>query len=443
MKMSGLFRLSGMSLLVIVMVALGIRLLQMPYGVHAWVDSTAYLKSAFALFQGEPSLYAVERTPGYPFLVWAALVVFSWFNPAVNSGMAFEMLQQTGFQSFLLWIQLALGVFTAILAAEISLAIFKHPWLARWTGICVALLPDLLFYEHSILTESLYGFSLTFLVWLYIRWPLKNPLVWAPVGLLGGWVLWVRSVGMVLLAAITGWLAKKHPQPKKAVTAFLLPVCIMVLAWSGFHHTYHGFTGYTAGAGMNQLYKTIDFIRMDSDKHQEYKQMLAQRREIYPDYKTYEAVNDAHVLFWLQEKGKRPYNQVYLDHDRIASDIAREAALSHPLAYMSVTIREGWRLLTMGTIWDPKAWVWSPLLLLFGLGSILRLKAVAQSKEVHQQGVWLIMAAVVGHFVLTPLVTVCDGRYRVPLEPLMMVLALYGLAVLWRGLKPEEQPSLE
>ena len=78
--------------------------------------------------------------------------------------------------------------------------------------------------------------------------------------------MWIKPIGLavVLGVGVFLWLHRVRGQ----LLYFLTPVGLMIVLWMSFQAQVHGgFLGYTAGGGMNQLYKAVNFMAMDSPLH--------------------------------------------------------------------------------------------------------------------------------------------------------------------------------
>jgi hypothetical protein len=104
--------------------------------------------------------------------------------------------------------------------------------------------------------------------------------------------------------------------------------------------------------------------------------------------------------------------------------------LSNPVQTIGVTLREFWHLVVSPTEWDPEARIWSVLFWLGLLGMAVR----ARQPETR-----LLMLLTISQLMLYPLLTVCDGRYRIPLEPVFLVFVVVAAYEIGRVASQPEQ----
>ena len=389
-----------------------------------WPDSKAFIQSAWALL--DPARWAdfrAERTPGYPlFLILNMGLIKLFDKPVTPEGLA----------NITMFTQALLGCFTAVLLSLTVQQLFKTPWLSLIAGLVCALSPNLILYEHYVLTESLYAFLLTLYTFTMTHFWEKPTTAKQSItqGLLLGGIaallIWVRHIALVIIlcTSVYYWLTRRH----KELITYCALVFLAIGSWTLFQYHAHGFLGYSAGSGLNQLYKVVDFVDYQSSVEKNFKQLLWQRMQIHPEQRHYEAVNDVHVIHAMQnEQGPspRPYDEIYLQDDRAAAVIVKEAILQSPVRYLVVTgLQLGHLLLPPETKSDPHNFYWGPLLLLGLLGLTL---AVSQSSLTAFTPLSMIGFITAGQILVYPWMTVCVARYRIPLEPLVITLAAYAL----------------
>ena len=419
-----LFQLNLSSILLILVIALVPRFFCASVEISIWPDSNAYLNSTQALLTGQYQNFYVERTPGYPLFLASIITVLKFLGYSANP----ELLKNT-----VAIVQALLGAATALLCAEISIRVFNNAKWALAAGIICALSPNLIFYEHSVLTESLYGFLMT-LYCLSLFWVNTGSKTWLAVvtSIIASLTLWTRHIALVavIISAISFWLHKKQ----KLLITYAAIVFLAVGSWVGYHIQHHNIVAFSAGSGLNQLYKVVDFVDYKSSLQSDFKKLLWQRRQIHPPQRTYEAVNDVHVLHTVAEKQEpnpRPYYQIYLADDQAAAQIVKETVFKKPVAYVMSTLRQYYQLLVPGTQWDPHSLYWAPVFLLAIIGFGLLLKQQPKVNWLKTPGI-LVGFIVTSHLLLYPWMTVCVPRYRIPLEPLLVVFAVYGTRRLWQ-----------
>lgn len=443
------FQLDGRALGVVVLVAALVRFLGSAVPITFTADSMAYQISAVALAQGvwphftlahspeygqfvAPGLlvggwpdFFIERTPGFPLLLLALVGVLRLMGSGMESGSVYAAL---------LLVQAGMGIGLAAMLADISFRWLKNRKLAVLTGGLAAISPNLLAAEHMILTETSYAFVLGGLLWLLIRgWPAwfrQHTGFFLGLGLLAAALVWIRPIGVVvpLCLMLFFWRARV---PVARIMLVLAPVGVAIAIWVGFQVTVHQFWGLTAGSGMNQLYKTIDALDPHGRLHAEFRQELMASMRQLPPFLSYAAVNTVHTKHLQREQEKppsqrRPMWQIYREDDRMARALSLETILNNPGTYLAVTVREAYRQLIEPADWDPFHGFACALLL---LGSVGALRLWVHQPRGSVARFWVL--CVVAHLALTVLLTLAHPRYRIPLDVMMIPLAVYG-ATCWR-----------
>ena len=435
----GLEQLGWQSTLVIVLVGLLVRFGCSWADVKLWPDSGAYITSAQALLSGDLSTFYPERTPGIPLLI-AGLMRLLNVQPVTISGEA------EPWMSWFVVLQSGFGILSGLLVAWTVTTLFSN---RRWgfiAGLMAVLLPDIILYEHSILSESLYAVAMALLAFGIARCRLAMPeanahdehastrqqwLIAIVRGSLLGALLtlciWTRAIAIpVALVLGVVLLFQKRWRVLVVMASWLV---LTVGTWVVFHQQVHGVTTYAASGGLNQLYKVIDFVELPPKSDaatQGFYQQLIKARGKFPYFRTYEAVNDAHLLSYWAEKEKRPYWQSYLEHDALARQLANYSMQQHPIAYVQRTIGEFSKLLVANTPWDKENVIWWPLLIVGGTGFMVRAAEQYQQSGrsfqalLSSPALWLLLILAV-HLTVYPLVTVSDSRYRIPLEVLLLI----------------------
>lgn len=441
-----------------------------------WVDSYSYLKTAEALVTGNWVHTHIDRTPGYPLLI--ALV-------SILTGPKTLVPALAGINAFL-------GALIPIFVYRLSWRIFGQAPLAFVTGLLAAVLPMPVQYEHSVLSETLYSFSLL----LYAEWLLRclnrpgQLIGWGVLGLLGGWLMWVRPVGCAALIATLVLLCNFPAFTLKRLIVLLASWGIFLVSWIGFNAGVHQAPIFSAGSGANQLYKTIQWVNWTSPP-QAYKEHLQRRVEANPSDFAYRAVNDVHVQMMQAPQNQGiPYTKLYLQHDTAARQVSNEAMWLHPIQYFVITVQEGFKLWITPDGWDPYHLIGYPFILLgliglcfcyhwkvrtplldkillgaFGLFMVLNvtdqglrqifhiafpeaIQALSMPiflmvllmlwfmnrltpEDEHSWSAYALGLLVIAHSLLTPISSISDSRYRVPLEPLLLLFAAYAAIELY------------
>lgn len=434
MKIPG-FQLSARQLIIILVVAMIIRFFCAGMPPLITVDSKAYYTCAMALLSGDLGSFYVERTPGYPLILMLVMALTQETSP--------EALTQP-----LLILQSILGCLSALLAGDIFYRLFQNRLWAVSVGILCAVSPALLHYEHAFLTEAVYTFSLLLYVRLLVGcWQNRNSpqppnmLACMVLGLLTGWLMWIKPIAMAVGFGTILFLVLIRPQInpqhfQKIAIGYLAGWMLLVVPWISFNWVTHQTITFAASSGANQLYKTIDWVDWKSPQEAEYKTLLLQRYPVQPKEKSYRAVNDAHVIMYERDRQVKGYSEIYLAHDNAARNISNEVILNHPVQYLVITLQEFFKFVTqpLGDAVDIGHIVWQAVFLfsLIGMALLLLTPSISLLQRFP-----MILAGM--HWVLYPLLTISDPRYRVPLEPLFMMIAVYGAMRLWATYQTTDQ----
>jgi hypothetical protein len=398
-------RLAPMWVAAVVLVGVLIRVgfgLSRPVDVEALAalpDQVEYLSLARSIHDGATMALAdprfdqpvlAQRMPGYP----ALLALFSGDLRSIRIAQA--------------------GLDGITILAAIALA---RRWLApRWSlgvGVCVALDPFLIFFTSLVLTETLFTTLLTAGVALLVRgappvdrsalWK-KHLLWWLGLSLLllG---IYVRPSAFVLpaaLAFVSGWVSMPtHPRRFPIVMMTIALTLLVLLPWAIRNQRLLGSMVWTTTNGGVTLY---DGLHPGAD-------------------------GSSNQAFVERHPAARAMNE--LDRDHYFRTLARQWAADHPL-----------RTLRLGV--DKFARTWSPVPLspqfgsshahvIAGLvfaGPMLLLAVLGLFvSTLPPRARWMLITAAV---VVSAMHVISVGslRYRVPLHPQLIVLAIGCLAAL-------------
>lgn len=228
----------------VLLVALLLRLVLFAvYRPALYPDSQSYLEFARMLAARDLRGFWGAHPPGYPLLLvllrenpWSVWIVQSLCGIASAWLVTRALLERTGRSSF-----------------------------AVFGGVLTAASPSLLFFEPSLLTESLAALLLTLagttLIRLLVR-DERRALPWAGLGIVCGLAAWTRPSltvlvpACVLAAAWTNGVRARLPQ----LAALALPGVVLVLAWCSINCSYTGAFSPSTMSGINLLNHTGAWI---------------------------------------------------------------------------------------------------------------------------------------------------------------------------------------
>ncbi len=209
-------------------------------------DSGSYLDPALHILFGSSFALSVERTVGYPLFLslLLKLVPHLWI---------------------VLIAQHSLALLSGFLSAFIYYRFIKNSLLsAAFVFFLSAALPVSVIFAHSILSETLYTFSLIFFVWLFLK-AIENP---SPLpsflsGVCAACAALVRPVGRSLIAAGMLGLIVLSRARRGAGQRWLfaaLGAASVLLAVSEFNWKTHGFFGIDQMSGPALFCSTARYL---------------------------------------------------------------------------------------------------------------------------------------------------------------------------------------
>jgi hypothetical protein len=340
--------------LLVLIVALISRLLTvLAYKPVAFSDTPSYRRLAEAVVRGFVK-YDGTRTPGYP--VFMAIV-----GTDRN-----------------VWIaQLVLGIATTLLLFYIGWKLTDRPWFGGMIGLVHTLNLGQLFFESSLLTESLTTFLLVLtmagmLVWLLF--PHKRSL-WLAflIGLVSVFTLLVRPLFIYLpfLLLIFMWIGikhkhsssyasddqveitnhdskNKHSHPVLTMIAFLLPVVLFLGGWILFIYKNYGDLALTTMSGYHLIQHTGSFFEYVPDEY-------APLRDTYIQYR------DAHIAEYGTQTNtiweaipemSRVSGYNFYDLSRVLAQISIQLILKHPLLFLKNAFIGWWMFWRTSFYWS-------------------------------------------------------------------------------------------
>src|SRR4030066_279245 len=330
---------------------LGMVLLYQPV---AYSDTPSYRRLAETVLNGFAK-YDGTRTPGYP--VFLALV---------------------GNDQHVWLVQLLLGFATTFLLFYIGWKITDKPWFGGVIALSHTLNLGQLFFESSLLTESLTTFLLALtmtgmLIWL--EFPRKRSLWLAfSIGLISAITLLVRPLFIYLpfLLFICIWFSSRsksqtsgtlnqeigadrpapsrHPRWSLRI-AFSLPVILLLGGWVSFIHTRFGDWSLTTMTGFHMIQHTGSFFEYVPDEY-------ASVRDTYIQYR------DAHIAQYGTQTNtiweaipemSRVSGYNFYDLSKVLARISIQLILKHPFLFIKSTITGWWMFWRTSVYWSPDA----------------------------------------------------------------------------------------
>jgi hypothetical protein len=319
----------------------------------AYSDTPSYLRLAKAVLQGFVN-YDGTRTPGYP--VFLALV---------------------GSDQRIWAVQLLLGLTTTLLLFYIGWKITDKPWFGGLIALSHTLNLGQLFFESSLLTESLTTFLLVLslagiLIWLL--YPKKHS-IWLAfiIGLISVFTLLVRPLFIYLpfFLLIFLWIGLKQKifpvnladgvdnkvkkghtfidhHPLLYVIAFILPVALLLGGWISFIHANYGDWSLTTMTGYHLIQHTGSFFEYVPDEY-------ASLRDTYIQYRNTHIAQygtQTNTIWEAIPEMSRASGYNFYDLSKILTHISIQLIRKHPFLFLKSVISGWWMFWRTSFYWS-------------------------------------------------------------------------------------------
>ena len=242
--------------------------------------------------------------------------------------------------------------------------------------------------------------------------------------LLGGWLVYLKMMAVLVIAPVSAQLWRLRL--KRIGLMVLAVTLVMMLGWSELLRETFGRFQFMAGGGIHQLYKTVTHVRIlptDDPKMIAFKTGLIQLEKHYPPEQKYEAVNEWFRVLLTDNKNAEPESVVYNRYNDLCLKAAWDVAVEDPGYYLWVTAQDYWTLLTDAEPWDPYR-LYGLLILLPGAAGIW----LSYRRFGTHHPSFLMTLIIIIHLALYPLANLMLARYRLPVEPLLGIFAVYFLS---------------
>lgn len=425
---------AGRWFLIVLAVALLARLgLWLVYPLTQNNDSPTYIQLGRSLLSKGLAAYSATRTPGYP-----------------------AFLALTGDWTYLA--QLCLGLLTTLLLFYMGWKLSGRPWF----GALVALLHTLnlgqLFFEATLLTETLTTFllTLTFGATLFgwrnesLRWRLAAAFV---AGLSSALAALTRPLFVFLPFFVAFFFFLEQPGfvRKWAMSLIaLLPALLILGGWLNFVYSNYKILSFDTIGGYRWLNHTGEYFEYVPDQYAD----LRSTYIYYRDLKIARTGSQTNAAWDALPEMLEATHLGYFGLSRLLTDISMDLIRKHPDLYLKNVLSGWWTFWWAAFYWSADGLqaqallpVINPLVLLerafliagnflFVAGSLL---AVCWAKARRQLGIhlflWLGVASVWSASIIQTLLDHGDNpRYLVPLQSLtvlMVVWWLFQLIQIW------------
>jgi len=409
-------------------------------------DSNDYLQLARIIASGDFSGYNGARTPLYPLII----ILFN-FN----------------IQALVIF-QFGLGLLISLIIYQSFKQIFASSQIGFATGLSYALNPSQIVFEYALLTETVVTvlICLSFFAFIVALRKDGNPWLALLVGILSSSAALTKPLFQFLpllfsLIFACFFYFKIERKLSRALTGFalvILPACLILGGWSFFNYNKTGTFAVTTLAGFNLSNHTGAFIEYAPEQYGQIKEIYLQHRRIVQQrtgtssMTIWKALDDLQVrtgLSFAELSSQFTDLSIYLIYHYPVRYL-RSAAKSFVIFWLPTWYagRAGWlaivrhgmepsqrpflifygaiHLVCMLTFWA------FPFLFLFSR----RIRKCFRFK-VEILTVYAIL------FVLAPLQALFEygenARYKQPVEPLIIALAVSVLLQLYRSFRPGEK----
>ena len=372
----------------VALLALLVRALFALYYPHAAAPDEASWRTAATDLSSGRGFTEVLRHPGYIAFLALVFKLFGTGDTAVRLAQA------------------ALGALQCLLVYSLARSLFKKELPARLSALFLALYPYAIFHSAHLLSEAFYSFLLTlFLALLYLLPDRRNALpIAVAAGAAFGLAVLTKSTVLVAAPFILLWFALNR-LPARCAAAFVLGAGLCVLPWTARNYRVHGKLILVNMSG-SYLFQANNPETMRIE--------LETRRLKEVDWYTPE----------YEEIAKLP--PVEADREYTARALA--FMRSNPgtvLELMRMRLLHFWRLYPI-TDSAPQR-----LAALFTSGVFIPLSFAGLLLSAPAWKKTFLIWALVFAYNLAHTLFVCTLRYRVPLDPLLLIFAAYALTDLY------------
>ena len=415
-----------------------------------WPDSGIFYYTAQAILDGRPLEHDAFRTALYP----AFLAAFLRFGETPQVGQA------------LIGAQHALGVAAAVLFYLVGRRAFT-PLVAFAGALLFSIHTIELFYENCVLSEVLFVFALSAVLWAVVQ--LANRRSWvAPVamGMLCGVLTLVRPVaqGFAVCVAPLLWMSARRFTQAALATITVAVVTMAVLApWMAANQRQFGFWGVSIGRGLGLFTRAFEIDKLPPPVETRYPEL----KEVFE-----EGIPARWGANNIRDELNHKRGHAYRDVDESMFGFALEAVAAHPFRFAANSVRQwaiqlggslqgartckslegaylcsgrtegyslppfpnapvaGHRTLRLGLVaYFTRGYVRMPVVFAIALLGVL---SYFSDRMRRTPSGWLL-ALTIAYYTLVPaMLEWPQDRYRLPVDPLLFMFAAWGLRALYR-----------
>jgi 4-amino-4-deoxy-L-arabinose transferase-like glycosyltransferase len=332
------------------------------------------------------------RTPGLPFLMGTVMAL--WGEKIALLRLTMALVNALIVPAIYLLGRELMGVRAGLLAALVAVAF------PAWA------------YDGAMIYTDLPTSALAcVLAYLVIRaWKRDSLWLAAAAGLLAGGLSLVRPTGVAFVGAAVLWLLLCMRNWRRRLGASLVLVGafgLVIAPWCVRNYYAHGrFVFLSARTGSDLWHSNnpyaIGIAGLDLDNYE-----------------------DPRVFF-------APATLPEAEDDRIYKAAAFKFMKEHPRRVAELM---GIKFIQFWKVWSPRVSLAPNVVMLLSFGPVLVCFLIAAGREGWRRGPALLLVLMIGALTALHMVFIANVRYRLAIEPLCVVLALYGVLPYWDRFK--------
>ena len=230
-------------------------------------------------------------SPGYESLALQLRTLsFEGYNGARSPGYPLLLLVAGGNHRVVWLIQSLMGIGLSLMLFELAFSRTKSIRASFLIGLSYALAMNLLFFEASLLSESLSTFLVVLAVWLTVQvqrtGPKKRILYYLFLGVVLGLAaltrpLLVFMVPLYVFYFLYRWSRAGTPVSRRLgyLLGMVIPAAVMIVGWSLFNEATVSYFGITTSTGYNLTQHSGGFIELAPEKYATLKEIYLRHRE--------------------------------------------------------------------------------------------------------------------------------------------------------------------
>jgi hypothetical protein len=248
-----------------------------------------------------------------------------------------------------IWVvQSTLGVAASLMIFDMAFRRTRHGLCSLLVGLACGFIPEILFFESAVITETLTNFLLVTSLWLItrndgtgesnIRYPLRLGLIVALAGLTRPLMICLVPIYYCFLVPLWPPANILRRDAIKRTVFFALPVMVFILGWCGFNYFNSGYFTPTTRAGQQLMDQVDPYVNQAPDQFAMLRDAwLQSRRQFHIDSnRTTEDVYDGALEEMERRTGK---TDVEVSHE--FASLALYLEIHHPLLCVR-RVEQGW-----------------------------------------------------------------------------------------------------